>query len=47
MTQVVWFLNIMPTRRTTGQFVKAGPEGTRGFQEIKASRFRDKDTGWW
>jgi len=24
-----------------------GPEGPRGFQEIKVPRFRDNGTGWW
>jgi len=23
-----------------------GPEGPRGFQEVKVPRFRDKGTGW-
>jgi hypothetical protein len=24
-----------------------GPEGPRGFQEVKVPRFRDNGTGWW
>ena len=24
-----------------------GPEGPRGFQEVKVSRFRENGTGWW
>jgi len=24
-----------------------GPEGPRGFQEVKVPRFRENGTGWW
>ena len=24
-----------------------GPEGSRGLQEVKVTRFRDNGTGWW
>jgi hypothetical protein len=24
-----------------------GPEGPKGFQEVKFPRFRDSGTGWW
>ena len=24
-----------------------GPEGPRGFQEVKVHRFHDNGTGWW
>jgi len=26
---------------------RRGPEGPRGFQEVKVPRYRDNGTGWW
>jgi len=42
---------VLKATNTHSEYVKSSPiiglEWPRGFQEVKAPRFRDNGTGWW